>query len=673
MGINNALLVSDNSLQQYLLDKSTGLPLSNGIVTFYVDDGGTTLKNIYKQTGTSGVYNYVLLPNPLVLGANGTFVDGSGNDIEIFYYPFDETAANQNNPPRQPYHVVVESALDILQFDRYNFPFGVGAGGGGSTTIPTNNNILVNNEFWRNGGTINTFNALDPAVEINGITGGISHTVVCPSQHDGYSMPDIQFLKDKVGDAGLDTITFKTFPIGTQALNGDVSPEYYLEFQCTNVGTSTFKSIQIPISLHLLTLGSYGLCSFSIQAKGISGNQTFGVSLLTYTGSGSTTSVTTPLTYNSNPLVPASNAWNKYVFDDFTFPPSLTPTPTGDDAFYLEIILPVGGGGICDLQFAKPEIYLAPSPAPNNDFSTYDAINAVISSPRLGDVRTSLNSFAPFGWVACNDGLISNSSIAFPATTPIARQNIDTWQLYNLLWSLPSIPIYNNTGVTTRGASAFADWGSKLLQLPLMLGRTLLGLPPAVNVSYTKAAPAWSSAVGTFALASGSTALFYTGSPVYLSVTSGGSLPAASPFALDTIYYAVIDPTLVDTTNIQLASSYSNALNGVIISDTTSTTVGSNIIVNFGLGANLGEKWHYQLNNETAQHAHLGVGGASYFYNGGSVTPNYNAGGLAFQLFNTTGYPQYLNYTSPGEIKSTVQQPSNIIQPSNYLNLFFKL
>ena len=210
-------------------------------------------------------------------------------------------------------------------------------------------------------------------------------------------------------------------------------------------------------------------------------------------------------------------------------------------------------------------------------------------------MRTSLNAFAPFGWVLCNDGLISNTGATAPATPAIARQNADTWPLFNLLWPLNGTIVYNNAGPTSKGGSAYADFVTNglLLGLPLTLARTLLGLPPANNVTYAKSAPAWSTAVGTFAI-TGSTTLFYLGAPVYLT----GTVPAGGPYTANTIYYVVVDPTQVDTTHIQLATTYARALAGTIITDTTSTTIGSGIIVNFALGAAFGENWHKQLGNE---------------------------------------------------------------------------
>ena len=65
----NPLFVLNPPLQEVLFDKDTGLPLSGGIVTFYVDNGSeTVLKQIYELSGnpTSG-FTYTQLPNPLIL------------------------------------------------------------------------------------------------------------------------------------------------------------------------------------------------------------------------------------------------------------------------------------------------------------------------------------------------------------------------------------------------------------------------------------------------------------------------------------------------------------------------------------------------------------------------------------------------------------------------------
>src|SRR3990167_9480669 len=81
--------IESPSLQNVFRDKDSGEPLSAGIVTFYSDTQRSTLKNIYQQIRQQdGTYTYATLPNPLTLSSIGTYVDNSGNDINVYCYPF---------------------------------------------------------------------------------------------------------------------------------------------------------------------------------------------------------------------------------------------------------------------------------------------------------------------------------------------------------------------------------------------------------------------------------------------------------------------------------------------------------------------------------------------------------------------------------------------------------
>ena len=77
------------NLPQYFVDKGTGLPLAGGVVTFYQDDNSVNKKDVYQLTGTSNLYSFVPLPNPMILSSVGTFVDSLGNPVIVYGFPFD--------------------------------------------------------------------------------------------------------------------------------------------------------------------------------------------------------------------------------------------------------------------------------------------------------------------------------------------------------------------------------------------------------------------------------------------------------------------------------------------------------------------------------------------------------------------------------------------------------
>ena len=112
----NSDYVTSVDLSPYLVDKTTGEPLASGIVTFYEDDNRTVGKVVYQLTGSPPDYTYTPLPNPIILSNTGTFQDTSGNDIAVYYYPYD---ANGNI---QLYYITVTDALGTPQFTREAWP-----------------------------------------------------------------------------------------------------------------------------------------------------------------------------------------------------------------------------------------------------------------------------------------------------------------------------------------------------------------------------------------------------------------------------------------------------------------------------------------------------------------------------------------------------------------------
>lgn len=104
------------SLEQYYVDKDTGLPLANGVVTFYKDQARTELKPIYTISGSPPNYTYVQLPNPVTLSAVGTFQDGGGNNVIPYYFPFDDSGNVEL------YYITVYSEGAVLQFTREGWP-----------------------------------------------------------------------------------------------------------------------------------------------------------------------------------------------------------------------------------------------------------------------------------------------------------------------------------------------------------------------------------------------------------------------------------------------------------------------------------------------------------------------------------------------------------------------
>ena len=471
MGINYGLLIAAPILQDYFSDNATDAAMSNGVITCYQDNSRTTLKNWYYQTGQPGAYTYTQLPNPLVLSAAGTITDANGNDTIPFWYPYSEA----DNVTPQPYYVTVDNSNGQRQFTRQNFPF-VPPSSTSNEFLDTLSNLIVNNVFWRNAGSLTLTNTLN--------------TRIAPSQHDGFidNMSDMTFVKDATG--ATDTITFTQFnnttkfPNNPDQTSADANPEYYMNVACGNTGsTETVKYVQIPICLHVANLSEYTNASVTIWTQNVAGSPNNNISLNLYQFLG--TGASSPAAVRITPIT-TSTTWIKTDIS-FAFPTATIPAGgPGDDAWFLQIAFPVGVQ--FSVNIAKPSIYLSLD-TPTNDFQTYEEVSGTIDAPRTGDIRTSLNAFSPFGWTPMNDGTIGNAS------SNATRANVDTWPLFSLLWtSITSqangtngggtgyAQLYNSAGgiLATVGASAIADWNAnRKIGLTKTLGRALasVGLP----------------------------------------------------------------------------------------------------------------------------------------------------------------------------------------------------
>lgn len=655
MPINTKLLVSAAMLQDYFVDNATGLPMADGTITMYQDNSRTTLKNWYYQTGVPGNYTYITLPNPMILSGVGTIQDGNGNDVIPFYYPYDE---NDPSIP-QAYYVVVENSNGQSQFTRQNFPFITQAGSVPTGSEDTNKNLIVNNVFWRNIGSLNA-TTLTNSTTINGSQ--IFYATLAPSQHDGFTMSDIQFFKNANG--ATDTITFfefvppstgTTFP--DQILQNDVTPEFYLNVDCSAAGTETTKYIQIPLSLHVKSLSGYPNGTVTIQAMAVPGssNGQITVGIFQYLGSGVTSPITVPAQ-----TIPLGNSWQKYPVNiPIPTAANLTLGQGGDDALYLQIGYP--SADTCNINIAVPSFYLSES-VPIDDFQTYDEVNAIVSSPRTGDVRTSMNSFSPFGWVPMNDGTIGSSSSN--ATT---RANTDTWPLYNLLWNLAKpydtgsnfnaiIQLYNSSGSNINyGSTAIGDFtANNRMHLPITLGRVILGGAPISSLlNFAKTTFNAANAGGNLGITTDTSVNYFNGMPIVFT-NSGGALPGG--LAANAVYYVA---TFSGGVSFTVATTFANAMAGTVL-PFVSTGTGTQTVSGFVNGTTEGEYGHVQLLNEMIDHTHNSPGGSNFVCGGASAV--FGGGGLGS-----------LQPMTDGVTNIGAQTAFNVTQPGVFYNIFMKL
>ena len=115
MALNEQYFVTSD-LDTYFVDKDSGLPLAGGFLTFYRDVARNTPKTVYQLTGAPPNYSYTALPNPIVLSAVGTVQDAGGDNVVIYYYPYDD----EGN--LDLYYVVGADSNTIQQFSREAWP-----------------------------------------------------------------------------------------------------------------------------------------------------------------------------------------------------------------------------------------------------------------------------------------------------------------------------------------------------------------------------------------------------------------------------------------------------------------------------------------------------------------------------------------------------------------------
>lgn len=382
-------------------------------------------KAVYQDPNGSFPY-----PNPIVFDLNGT--------KGPFFWEFDTTQTDEL------YYLRVTDSADNFLYDIENFS-PVGSGGGSGTTYANLKNLIVNNVFWRNTGTSAT-----PVP---------TSLTICPSSHSAFETPDIIF--SKTATANSDTLSFPKFTLGSDPFGTDLTPNWYLRYQCTtNVPGETEKFLQFPIIAKVNNLDNTNV-TFTIwtQNAGAGGNIT--VQLMQYFGSGGAPSATV---LSATQLITVSSSWTKSTLT-FTIPNTSGKTlgTCDNDGLYLRINFPLSQQ--CDISLAKPSLYLG-NIIPTSDLDTYDEVDSIICVDRVGTTKTGYMG-TPLGYILANDGTIGSASSG--ATT---RANSDSYFLFK--------EIYNNVADVYapvsggRSGDPAADFAAnKTLRLPLALGRAI--------------------------------------------------------------------------------------------------------------------------------------------------------------------------------------------------------
>lgn len=252
----NPKYITAPSLQQYFVDRNTGLPLVGGKVYFYRDTNRTEYKSVFEIQGNSANYSYSPLPNPITLSAVGTVQDNLGFDILPYYFPYDE------NDDLDLYYIRVYSSTGEFQFDRQAWPNpNVGGGDIGSDGLI---NYIPNGQFLAH--TALPDNALVGGTNIlaqGGFTFELPSTLPGPIQ----SVNTAEFLIEGFTD------------IPAQ------SPRYVLQIQCSTFNNlDSIKKLRIKFKDVNKFSTKPGLYTFAFAANSTGANIPANISIYKYFG-----------------------------------------------------------------------------------------------------------------------------------------------------------------------------------------------------------------------------------------------------------------------------------------------------------------------------------------------------------------------------------------------------
>ena len=122
-------------LEEYFVDKDSGLPLAGGTISFYRDVARSTPKTVYQLSGFPPNYTYTALPNALTLSSVGTVQNSGGDNVVIYYYPYDD----EGN--LDLYYISVEDSNGVEQFTREAWPNIT------AEDNPTQNDFAISNQL----------------------------------------------------------------------------------------------------------------------------------------------------------------------------------------------------------------------------------------------------------------------------------------------------------------------------------------------------------------------------------------------------------------------------------------------------------------------------------------------------------------------------------------------
>lgn len=206
--------VTAPSLEEYFVDKDTGLPLAGGIVTFYKDNDRTVKKDVFRITGSPPNYSYTPIANPMILSGVGTAQD-DGDNIIPYFYPYDE------NGNVELYYITVTNYLGVPQFTREGWP----NVGGGSSDTENVKNYVPNGQFL--------------------FHNNLPNDGLIPNDASGQEVAIAQggWYFERSGNSATDYVTFT--PFNSIIDNPTGNPKFACTIQCQTGGGDSYKRLAL--------------------------------------------------------------------------------------------------------------------------------------------------------------------------------------------------------------------------------------------------------------------------------------------------------------------------------------------------------------------------------------------------------------------------------------------
>jgi hypothetical protein len=436
-GIDNRFTLAF-PIQESLLDKETGRPLSAGQLAFYKDSSRSVLKPVYTISGSYPNYTYVELPNPMALSAIGTF-QYDGTDIVPYLFPYDGTPSTTTNTPEN-YYITVYSSTGTLQFTRQAWP-----NLASSSSAFSNPNY----NYVRNG----TFYAWDNGTSFSNVGVGSASTTDFLLNDWSYAQND---------SSQTIAISQGVFSPGQSLVPGN--PPFYLDYNNTGVGSGTGTSNKLTQTFANANTLSGQTVAVDLWANQFSGaSAALSVTISQNFGGGGSTTVNTTATLSSAMTI---GSWTQY-FVTFDVPSITGKTVGTNSQLEISLNLPlnqVARIGLCNIRLRASNTLTSYMPISNDDQRRLTNALTIYPPFKTGDVKFSYDDTAEAGWLVMNDQTIGkNGSLA-------TNTGWGLYALYTKLWTKVSDSYAPVSG--GRGVSAAADFNAgKTLALCKTLGR----------------------------------------------------------------------------------------------------------------------------------------------------------------------------------------------------------